>query len=77
MSRRVNGFCTGLTAVLLLVAWLPASLRAAEVKGLYQATVPVADQSADARRQAFGDALTRVLVKVTGQAQPARDDGLA
>jgi hypothetical protein len=73
----VNGFCTGLTAVLLLVAWLPASLRAAEVKGLYQATVPVADQSADARRQAFGDALTRVLVKVTGQAQPARDDGLA
>ena len=46
--------------------WLPASAFAITISGLYEAEVPVADQSGDTRKQAVTTALRVVLVKLTG-----------
>jgi hypothetical protein len=51
-------------ALLGLIAML--GVRAAEVEGLYAATVPAASQSEEQRAQALGQALAEVLVKVSG-----------
>lgn len=53
-----------LACVLACLAASPA--RAALVNGLYEARVPVADQSAAARAAALQQAFNAVLVKVTG-----------
>ncbi|MDE2197228.1 MAG: DUF2066 domain-containing protein [Gammaproteobacteria bacterium] len=55
----------GLLAGLLLSANFAA--HAAVVTGLYEASVPVADQSQVARRVALQQALAAVLVKITGE----------
>lgn len=51
--------------------------RAAEVSGLYEAEVAVADQSRDARAQAVRVALAGVLVKVSGNANVVLAPGVA
>lgn len=53
-----------LAAILWMAAGAPA--RAALVTGLYEARVPVADQSSSARSTALQQAFAAVLVKVTG-----------
>jgi hypothetical protein len=64
VSRARAGF-GGLLIGLLLCANLTA--HAAVVTGLYEASVPVPDQSAAARHVALQQALAAVLVKVTGE----------
>lgn len=44
-----------------------ATAYAARVEGLYAATVPVGDGSAESMKAAYAEALRRVLVKVTGR----------
>ncbi len=57
-----------LLPVLCLLPLLPLqSLRAAEVAGLYEARVPVANQSAGDRARAIDAGFRQVLVKVSGQ----------
>ncbi|MGH7041655.1 MAG: DUF2066 domain-containing protein [Acetobacteraceae bacterium] len=53
-----------LTMVLMFVA---ASAQGAIVNGLYEASVPVPDQTPAARAVALQQALAAVLVKVTGE----------
>lgn len=53
-----------LAAILWMAAAVP--VRAALVTGLYEARVPVADQSSSARSAALQQAFAAVLVKVTG-----------
>lgn len=57
-----------LTALALLAASAPAS--AVPVRGLYEASVPVPDQSPQQREPALRRALETVLVRVTGQRHP-------
>lgn len=54
-------------AMIACLMCIAAVTRAAIVSGLYQAGVPVPDQSAAARRVALQQALAAVLVKVTGE----------
>lgn len=61
--------------LLLLALGLP--LHAAEVGGLYQASVAVASRDdARERQQAFGTALRQVLVKLTGRTDVDREPAL-
>ena len=59
-----SGIGTFLIGVLLCAS---LSAHATVVTGLYEASVPVPDQSAAARRVALQEALAAVLVKVTGE----------
>ena len=52
--------------LLAAVLWTTVPARAATVTGLYEARVPVPDQSSSARSAALQQALAVVLVKVTG-----------
>lgn len=54
------------TAFLFVFALLAQNAYAIKVSGLYQATVPVADESAAKRSPAIKQALIQVLVKLTG-----------
>lgn len=63
--NRTRAVLSGLLIGALLCASLSA--RAAIVTGLYEASVPVPDQSASARRVALQQALAAVLVKITGE----------
>lgn len=65
-----------LVTTLLLFALTPG-LRAAEAQRLYEATVPVAGQTAEERQAVLGEALRAVAVKVTGQRGVAGDPALA
>jgi len=58
--KRVRGFLL----LLLLAHAIPAA--ALKVQGLYEAEVPIADQSAGARQQAVAGALRLVLIKLSG-----------
>lgn len=62
-----------------LLAWLAVMPPAAavQVDGLYRATVPVTDRSEAVRATAFQQALSQVLVKVTGDAAAASSPALA
>jgi len=51
--------------ILLLLVFLSAGADAAV--DLFSATVPIADESPEARRQAMADALHQVLIKASGQ----------
>lgn len=68
-----------LTRVLVLIGWLlsPLSLWAAEVKGLYQVSVPVADRSDSERQRAMADGFQQVLVRVSGDSGVSGGDVLA
>jgi hypothetical protein len=52
--------------ILILFAFLAQNAHAIKVSGLYQAAVPVADESASKRSPAIKQALIQVLVKLTG-----------
>ena len=54
------------TVFLFLFGLLAQNVHAIQVSGLYQATVPVADESASKRSPAIKQALIQVLVKLTG-----------
>lgn len=60
--------------LLLGLLCLAVPLRAADVTWLYDAEVPVADQSPLARLDAAGRALTEVLSRVTGLASVPRNE---
>lgn len=58
----------------ILLALAATSALAAQVRGLYEARVPVPDQSPQLREQALQQALQAVLVRVTGsRALPAAE----
>lgn len=50
----------------LLIVFLGQNASAIQVSGLYQATVPVTDETVTVRGSAIGEALKQVLVKLTG-----------
>lgn len=56
-----------MSAVLVVLMLAGTSSHAAVVTGLYEASVPVPNQSTSARRVALQQALAAVLVKVTGE----------
>ncbi len=62
---------------LLLVLLFTGSAMAAEVRDLYEAEVPVADQQGEARQAAMRTGLAEVLVRVTGYSAVAQDPALA
>jgi hypothetical protein len=64
------------TLVLALALAAPSAL-AIIVTDLHQVTVPVADQSPDARQKAFRAALGEVVVRVTGDARAPASAALA
>ncbi len=55
-----------ITILAFLLALLAQQAHAIQVSGLYQATVPVLDESASARTPAIKKAFIEVLVKLTG-----------
>ncbi|MBT8131025.1 MAG: DUF2066 domain-containing protein [Gammaproteobacteria bacterium] len=60
--------------IMMLIVFAVSGLAdAANVPGLYSATVPVADRSEEARLQAYQDSLAAVLVKVTGDRNISSD----
>lgn len=63
----------------LLLAWLLAlaALPALAADPLFEARVPVADRSAAAREEAQRQALTQVLVRLTGSDAPATSEAAA
>ena len=65
MTTRTRVLLALLTTGLLL----PALAYAAPYPGLYEARVPVADQSAAARKGALQQALSAVLIRITGVRQ--------
>lgn len=68
MERPVHRTRAVLSGLLIVMLWCASlSAPAAVVTGLYEASVPVPDQSAAARRVALQQALAAVLVKVTGE----------
>lgn len=68
-------FVTAMVCSVLLLAAM--SLRAELVRDLYSAQVPVADQGAEALAVASRDALSEVLVKVSGSVKVLRDPVIA
>src|SRR5690606_12585433 len=60
---------------LFLALCLPEA-NAAQVKELYQATIPVKTQSAEERYQAIEKALDQVIIKVTGSDQFMQNSAL-
>lgn len=62
---------------LLLPALVTGAARAADAGGLFEAAVPVADQSDAARDEALRHALAEVLVRVTGDTAVAQAPGAA
>ena len=67
----------GLAAAVLigLLGLNPA--HSAEVRGLYEAEVPVSDKSEASREAALGEALARVVTKVTGERRPKSNPTVA
>lgn len=61
----------------ILWLWLAGSAMAAEVVGLYEAEVPVADQQGEARQLAMHEGLAEVLVRATGYSATPQDPALA
>ncbi len=64
-------------ALLLGLLFAAGVARAAEVTGVYEAEVPVADQQDEARTAAMKSGMAEVLVRVTGNGAVAKDPGLA
>ncbi len=62
--------------VLLAGALCLQRVSAAEVKGLYQASVPVADRSENERKRAIAEGFQKVLVRVSGDSAVSAQDAL-
>lgn len=62
---------------LILLFFLPFAGFAAEVDDLYETIVPVNSQGAEERHSSLGDALSQVLVKVSGDDQVMMLPGMA
>lgn len=70
-ARLIRGLFQAVLFAVLLGLWqLP--VRAGEVVHLHEVAVPVADRSAGARSKALHEAMSRVLVRVTGEREAAR-----
>jgi uncharacterized protein len=68
-----------LFAILLFSAtsFYPSTTRAVVVSGLYEAEVPVSDQSASSRKKNMAAVLRAVLIKLTGDRQVPSRNGVA
>lgn len=70
-ARLTRGIFHAVVIGILLGLWqLP--VRAGEVVHLHEVAVPVADRSAGARAEAMHEAMSQVLVRVTGEREAAR-----
>ena len=77
MLRKIShSFLSLLGACVLAVVSHIGTLQAAEIRHLYDAEVPVKDQTASERKQAIQQALIRVMIKVSGNAQVALTNGM-
>lgn len=66
-----------LTALFFFIfIFLGQNVSAIQVSGLYQATVPVTDETAGTRRPAIKQALILVLIKLTGDRNIAKSDDI-
>lgn len=72
-SRILCALCTVVLCA-LLASLSPSAL---EVRDLYEAEVPVSDKSEASREAGLGDALLRVITKVTGVRNVRSDPGMA
>ena len=66
-SNLMSNFKRFLCVVALIISNLLISVKAIEVNDLYQATVPVQNQSRQVRAIAEREALSEVIIKVSGQ----------
>ena len=66
-----------LSLLLCLAIFASQSAFAIKVSGLYQATAPVADESAGNRKPATKQALIQVLIKLTGDRNIAKDSDIS
>lgn len=64
------------TIFICVFALLSQHAYALKVSGLYQATVPVSDESAATRNPAIKQALLQVLVKLTGERNISKTSGI-
>lgn len=62
--------------LIYLFLGLPSVVQAIEVKGLYEAELPVVSQGRTERKKAIRTALAGILVKVTGNSQIALSPGI-
>lgn len=74
---RASRFLCGLITVVLCALMASVSPSAVEVRDLYEAEVPVSDKSEASREAGLGDALLRVITKVTGVRSARSDPGVA
>ncbi len=72
-SRRARLLLPALSLLLML---LPAAAWAVRVNNLYTVELPAADQSTAERLKLFGEAMKRVLVKITGDERVLEHPGL-
>ncbi len=75
LSLRRILFC--LLTVALCALFAPVTPSAVEVRDLYEAEVPVADKSEEARGAGLGEALLRVITKITGVRGAGSDSTVA
>jgi hypothetical protein len=61
------GAAGALLLIVMSTLWPAPVAHAEEVEGLYQATIPIDDQTPDLRRDAIRSALTEVLARVSGR----------
>lgn len=69
MKKSAQALYTLLVAALLMMT--AGLVQAAQVKGLYQASIPVADRSDAERKRAVADGFLQVLVRVSGDSTVA------
>lgn len=62
---------------LIAIVLAAAPVAAAQVSGLYEAEVVVEDKSEASREAGLGDALARVVTKVTGRRNPRSNEAIA
>jgi uncharacterized protein len=67
-ATRKNSACSPAGIILLCLAFWSACINAAEITGLYDASIPIASRDNEReRQQAYGVALQEVLLKLTGR----------
>ncbi|HET7570432.1 MAG TPA: DUF2066 domain-containing protein [Gammaproteobacteria bacterium] len=77
MTAGVRVTLPRIVPLLIALALLPAPALASVVQNLYSASVPVTSQAESARAKALQDALSEVIVKVTGSATAPGDPQVA
>lgn len=68
---------SGLSFIICLFVLIYQPVYAIKVSGLYQATVPVSDESASTRNPAIKQALIQVLVKLTGERNISKSSSIS